>query len=505
MSSPAVYAIVYFMLVVFGSYFFFRGRVKTMDDFTKGGQTLSWVMVSCGLALIPLGSGHTMSLWEASAGLGASVLFWPIIVGGIFLPLLMLWFGPWLRELGANTFPENMEMLFGQNMGYLHGCVNLASWSGICMAETLAAGGAIYGLTGGAIPYFPWCIVIAFALIMVYVIFGGILQYSLVSVVNAIVMILGSYLSLLLVGGWITANAMGWSGVIDFYSTAGEVWKLEIFRFSPQLVFQIIIPVSVLHITAAAVTQGMYIPLLSAKSRSECRKGVFLTAFINGISSFPWVVMALIAMSIPAFAAGGAKLSVINMAIKTLPAPVVGLLMVCLLAATLSTGSSVMLGNATILVDVIIKRACFPEMTDATQLKLMRPAILVCGLIACVPALFVPMIFPVFLWCFSFGIPIFVIWLIGMVWKTSAPAAWITVLVTYLVNFIWTFANPSWAPPPFDLNMYPVTVCSIVLGVGLNLVLPGEQGLLRRVRSAQKADDILPVGRAVQVGETGGV
>lgn len=493
MSNPAVYAIAYFAVVVFGSYFFFRGKIKTMDDFTKGGQTLNWAMVSCGLALIPLGSGHTMSLWEASAGLGASVLFWPVIVGGVFLPLLMLWFGPWIRELGANTFPEVMEMLYGKNMGYLHGCVNIASWTGICMAETLAAGGAIYGLTGGSIPYFPWCIIIAFVLIMLYVIFGGILQYAMVSVINSIVMILGSFLSMILVGSWITAHAMGWEGVTDFYSNAGELWKLEIFRFSPALLFQIIIPVSVLHITAAAVTQGMYIPLLAAKSSSECRKGVFLSALINGMASFPWVIMALIAMSIPAFAAAGAKLSVINMAIATLPAPVIGLLMICLLAATLSTGSSVMLGNATILVDVIIKRACFPNMTSETQLKLMRPALVLCGLLACVPALFVPMIFPVFLWCFSFGIPIFVVWIIGMLWKINRTAAWITVLVTYLVNFIWTFATPSWAPQPFDLNMYPVTLCSIVLGVGLNLLLPGEIGLLKKVRADKKRQELCKI------------
>lgn len=487
MSNPIVYAIAYFAIVVLGSSYFFRGRVKTMDDFTKGGQTLSWVMVSLGLALIPLGSGHTMSLWEASAGLGASVLFWAIIVGGIFLPLLMLWFGPWIRELKVNTFPEAMEMLFGRNMGYLHGCVNIASWTGICMAETLAAAGAIYGLTGGAVPYFPWCIVIAFLLIMMYVIFGGIIQYSMVSVVNAIVMIVGSYLALFLIGGWITAHSMGWVGITDVYAKTGELWKLEIFNFSPDLLFQIIIPVSVLHITAAAVTQGMYIPLLSAKSDEDCRKGVFLSAFINGVSAFPWVIMALIAMSFPAIAAGGAKLSVINLAIKTLPPPIVGLLMICLLAATLSTGSSVMLGNATIIVDVILKRAVFPDMSSETQLKLMRPALVVCGLLACVPALFVPMIFPVFLWCFSFGIPIFVIWIVGMLWKTSKTAAWITVLVTYLVNFIWTFTTPTWAPAPFNMNIYPVTLCSIVLGIGLNLILPGDEGLLKRVRAKRAA------------------
>ncbi len=485
MSSPIIYAAIYFIIVVFGSCFYFRGKVKNVDDFTTGGKTLKWYMVASGLALIPLGSGHTMNLWEASAGLGAGVLFWPVIVGGIFLPLATLWFGPWLRELNVQTFPESLEMQFGPAMGYLNGAVNTATWTGICMGETLATGGAIYGLTGGAVPFKPWCIIIAFVLIIVYVIFGGVLQFSVVSTVNATVMIVGSYAALILTGGWLTANAMGWAGVAEYYTSIGEAWRLEIFRFSPDLFFQIIIPVAVLHITAAAVTQGVYIPIFAAKSTQEVRKATFMAAMVNGMASFPWVLMAMAAMTIPAIAAGGAKLSVINHAIQNLPAPIVGLLMVCLLAATLSTGSSVMLGNATVIVDVILKRACFPNMTPETQFKLMRPMVVVCGLLACVPALFAPMIFPIFLWCFSFGIPIFFVWLAGMVWKCSKSAAWITILVSYIVNFVWTFATPSWAPGPFALNMYPVTLISLVLVIVLNAILPGEAALLKRHRAGQ--------------------
>lgn len=483
--SPIIYAIVYYAVVVFGTHYYLRGRVKTMKDFTEGGRSLGWVMVALGLTLIPLGSGHTMSLWEASAGLGAAVLWWPVIVGGIFLPFLMLWFGPWLRELAVETFPESMELLYGSGMRYLHGCVNVASWTGIAMAETLATAGAIYGLCGGAVPYFPWCIIAAFVLIIAYVIFGGVLEYSMISTVNAVVMIFGSYLALFMVGGWITANGLGWDGVLAFYAKADQMFKFEVFNFTPELIFQVVIPVAVLHISAAAVCQGMYIPLLSAKSEEACRKGVFLAAGINGISSFPWVIMAMIAMAVPAIAAGGAKLSVINLALTALPSPIIGLLMICLMAATLSTGSSVIMGNATIIVNDILKRAVQPNMTDETRLKLMRPLILVCGLLAFIPALFVPIIFPVFLWCFSFGIPVFVVWLIGMVWKTSRTAAWTTILVSYAVNFIWTFATPSWATGPWGLNMYPVTACSIVLGIGLNLVLPGDEGLLKRIRSSK--------------------
>jgi SSS family solute:Na+ symporter len=145
------------------------------------------------------------------------------------------------------------------------------------------------------------------------------------------------------------------------------------------------------------------------------------------------------------------------------------------------------MGNATVLVNDILKNAVKPNMSDATRMKLMRPMILLCGLLAAVPALFAPILFPVFLWAFSFGIPLFMIFLFGLVWKTSKPAAWITVVVTYIVNFWWTFATPAWAQGPWALNMYPVTVCSLVLGILLFAILPGDVGLLKRNRDAAKA------------------
>ncbi|NTV91567.1 MAG: hypothetical protein HGA22_14610 [Clostridiales bacterium] len=346
------------------------------------------------------------------------------------------------------------------------------------MSEILASAAAIYGLSNGSIPYAPWCIIIAFVLMMCYVIFGGILQYAIVSVVNSAVMIVGSYVALFMIGAWLVAKGIGWDGIEQFYTTAGAGGKLQIFNFSSDLIFQVILPVAILHITACAVNQGQYIPIFAAKSEEDCRKGVFAAAGVNGLSSFPWIMMALIAAAITVYSAAGNKLSVIKLSLDALPAPVVGVLMICLLIATLSTGAAVTMGNSNLVVSVILKRACFPKMTEETELKLMRPVMIIVGLASAIPAFFVPMIFPVFLWCFSFGIPMFVVWLIGMVWKRNSAAAWLTLGITYLINFIWTFATPAWAPPPFNLNIYPVTVVCIILGIGLNLVLPGKPGLL---------------------------
>jgi SSS family solute:Na+ symporter len=125
----------------------------------------------------------------------------------------------------------------------------------------------------------------------------------------------------------------------------------------------------------------------------------------------------------------------------------------------------------------------YPNMSDRTRFKLMRPMIIVCAILAFIPAMTVPIVFPVFLWAFSFGIPVFMMFFVGMGWKASKSAAWITILVTYLINFIWTFWTPSWASGPWALNMYPVTVSTIVLGIVLTVVLPGKPGLLKRHRA----------------------
>ena len=486
MWGPLIIAMLYFVILIGLANYFLHSKVKTMVDFSMGGQSLTWGLVTLAMALIPHGSGHTMSLWESSALLGAAVLWWPIIVGGAFIPIMMFWTGPWLRSLKVETVPQAMGLLFGSRMRYLHCAIQISTWTAIAMAETLATAGAIYGLCGGVLPYFPGCIILAFILMVGYIIFGGVLELVWISTINVIVMTVGSYLALFSLGLWLAANWGGWDGILNTYAQANELWKFDLFNFSPEIIFQVVIPVAVLHICAGGVAQGMYIPLLSARSDEDCRKGFWICSLTNVVTCFPWVIIAMVGMAIPAFAAIGPKLIVMEVALKTMPQWIYALLMVSLLTSVLSTGSAIIMGNATVLVNDILKSACFPNMKDETRMKLMRPMILVCGLLAAVPALFAPILFPVFLWAFSFGIPLFVIFLFGLVWKTSRPAAWITVVVTYIVNFWWTFATPAWAQGPWALNMYPVTVCSLVLGIVLFAILPGEAGLLKRNRDAAK-------------------
>ena len=478
-------ALAYYVILLVVVGYICKKKIKTSSDFTKASGGLSWVMVTFGFVLIPLGAGHTISLWESAPGLGASVMWWGILTGGVFLPLMMLWFGPWVRRTGLNTIPEIMEKIFGPKYSRLwSGCV-VATWTGIGAAEVTATGAAIYGLSGGTLPFFPWCILIALCLIVLYVYFGGMLQMVWLNVVNSIVMLIGSYLGMFLLTAWLVANVGGWEGVKGVFDAMGQSHMLQNFHLSSGVWLGIIIPVVVLHCAAGAVAQNMNSPFFAAESETACRKGIFIGAGINALASIPWIVMALIVVAAPFVMAGIAaadvnKLAPIQLALTALPKPIVALMMISLMAATLSTGGATIMANANVITNDIIKRAWKPNMSDNTKLRLTKIMILVSALMFAFPAFSNAVIFPVFLWCFSFGIPVFVVYFMGLRVKSSRAAAWITTLVTFAVNFWWTFWTPEWATGVWAINMYPVTVVSIVLGVSLSLILPGRPGLLRK-------------------------
>ena len=77
----------------------------------------------------------------------------------------------------------------------------------------------------------------------------------------------------------------------------------------------------------------------------------------------------------------------------------------------------------------------------------------------------------------------FGVYLIGMLWKVNKVAAWVTILAAYAANFIWTFATPGWWPSSMSLNVYPTTIVTVLFGVVLNLILPGEPAYLKRVKA----------------------
>jgi SSS family solute:Na+ symporter len=301
MSTALVIALAYFLILSLGTSLYLRKRIKSGSDFVTGGGTLAWPLVMAGFVLAPLGSGHTLSLWEASATMGASVLWWGIISGGIFVPLFVLWFGPWFRRLNVQTFPEGMGKLFGERIGWLIAAVFPAQLIGICIAEITATALAFYALGNKSIPFNPHCILLAVGLTILYIITAGLMQAAWMNLFNAVMLIVGSFVAVFATGYWLSGRG-GWTAISNYYAQAGTPWKTSITNFSPDVLFGIIFPSLILLVFMCSASQVQNQPMLMARSESDIRRGVFWAAFINSLSTYPWVVLALVGMSIPAIA-----------------------------------------------------------------------------------------------------------------------------------------------------------------------------------------------------------
>ncbi|MCD8108901.1 MAG: hypothetical protein LUE14_02190, partial [Clostridiales bacterium] len=198
------------------------------------------------------------------------------------------------------------------------------------------------------------------------------------------------------------------------------------------------------------------------------------------MSSLPWIFLGIAAMSIPTISsvvgANGIE-AVPTIAQQGLPIPAIGLLMVALLCATLSTGGGVVMANSNVIANDIVIGCNCPDATPEKKLRINKICIIIAAAIILPGALIMAheFVFNLFLWVFSFGMPVFVVFIIGYNFKVSKKAAWATVIVTYILNCIWTFVDLSpWLGSVWSMNMYITMVASVILGVVFHLIFKGE-------------------------------
>ncbi|MDR3364216.1 MAG: hypothetical protein LBS91_04620 [Clostridiales Family XIII bacterium] len=502
-------ALIYFAVLIIGAGVVTMRRVKTSGDFTaaEGQGGMTWIFITCTFVLIPLGSGHSMSLWEQSYGpLGGGALLWALAVGAIFLPIMMIWMGPLARSTGYKTFPDITKAMYGRLFGWIHAAVSGASQSGIIAAELIGTGVAIYTLSGGSAGPFSdnlkLPVVIAFIFALLYIFFGGFLQMAWINIVNSIMLIGGSFAAVIGIIVWLGKNyvyngAAGLAGVQAFYASdpatndavinngaiIGE-YKLNQFSnlFSGGTLLDIFIPVTLLHLCAITISQGHNMPFFAARTTKDIRKGVYLAAAINAMSAVPWVLIGVIAVAVPTVMQNVGteigKLLVPEAALAMLPAPLTGLLMISLLSATLSTAGAITLGSAQQITHNIIKDALFPKMADKTELWTTRFMCIVYAVVCLILALTLPVIMPVFFFCFMLNIPIFFCYISGMFVAINKVTCFLTLIVGYIFAFWWTFAPPAWAPYPFDANgtTYVVVLSSFIVGIIIPAIIGRGKG-----------------------------
>lgn len=469
--------VIYYLVVTVGvGTYFIRKYGRAARDFTVAAMTLPWWLVAMGIVLGPFGAGHTLSPAEASWGWGATPNWWSIVGGTLSLTIAIFTIGRWYRRLGASTIAEAYEKVFSPGVRALASATTLLASLAIGSLEFYASAAAISGFTGLDIGF---CLIFSFVFFIIYVLFSGVMQLAVVNLINIIVYYVGVILALVVltsvvgqIGGWKVAEQL----IVQKVGTKGAT------IFAPELgpFLGLVLPIAILHACYTPLVQGFMQPILAAKDEKQITKGWPLVLVLNASATTAFVVIGLASLTLPstlygplastieALRAQGAGVPAIILTITELLPGAGALILMSLLAATLSTGGAFVLGSSTAIVEDLI--SMYKKFDERAKLILLRVFIIVACILCLVGAMFMPYLIAAFLWVFGWTVPFFVGLVFAWLWRRSTKAMLGTVAITWIIHVLWTIFGVNvpidWLKPPLG-NTYPLIIVAIIVYVVL--------------------------------------
>jgi len=431
-------------------------------DFALAGRHLPTPVVAITLALTVLGTAHILGIFELSAIIGASAV-WFSIAHVILLVLVCLSTGLWVRRLGLTTVPEILEMLYGRTTRLIVSCTMAGVIFGILTIETQGIGIIISSMTGWSISNGA---IVGAILGIFYVVLAGMKEVGWLNLVNAIVMYVGLVLATIFIA--LRLPGGNYNSVAEFYTSSGDGFMMSIYG-TPQIFFTFALGMTIAVIFSQGINQMLMQPCMSAESEKTVRKALWIAAPLNGLFGVFAVVIGLTANSIPEFSALGPKVAATAMLVNYLPPWLAALLLASFLAAILSTFAMTALAPATLFTADIYRNLYKPDATEKDMARTMRITIIVLAVIAMTVAAFLPPILAAMNWLFSWLVPIFWVVVFGLFWKRSSSAAIATLVSAWVTNSVWSFTEL-----PAMLNMAEIPNAYITLAVTLTVGVVGN-------------------------------
>lgn len=446
--------------------------------FAGGGLPASLVGIT--LALTLLGSAHNWGTCANAVDMGV-IAAWFGIACAVMMVVITQVTGPWMRRTGAKTAGEFLGKIFGVTSGRLISCLNAGLVIGMCCLEMEAIAVTFNLMTGWS---YTICALVGGIIAVAYVLLAGMKEIAWLNLVNAVLM----YAALIVVFASLCFGLPGgWDAVEATMKAKPETsWMTDLFG-NPALIVGFAIPTALGASLFHGVAQTGYQPVATAKNNKEVKKSIWYAGIINGCFC---ILPALIGVA--ALAYFGEKTNPLlmtpDMLKELLPKPVLALLMAGFLGVDLSSFAVMSLAPSTIISHDIYTLKN-PKATEEQKTKLTRILIVVIGIVSVLICNFQPAVVDMVNWSFAFGVPVFVMAVIGLWWKRAPQASIITFIVTWIVVCIWstfglqaylTQGNPAWAN--FHVT-YVSLIVSLILGIITTAACEGKRGLF--VKSAR--------------------
>lgn len=326
---------IYFVAIFGIGYWAARKEKTESSDYFLAGRDVGWLAVGASLFASNIGSEHLLGLagTGASSGLAVGHFEW---LACLILLLLGWVFVPFYERSGVYTMPEFLERRYSPASRWYLTSVSVIAYVLTKASVSLFAGAIIVKeLTGiDNLWLSSGIIVIATG---IYTIAGGLRAVIYTELVQTFVLILGSLA--LTIFGFVAIG--GWSGLqanvpADFFS----MWKPMNHPDFPWT--GVVFGAPILGIWYWCTDQYIVQRVLAARNVQQARRGTLLAAFLKILPVFIFVLPGLIAAALYADIKGGnANQAFPALVTRLLPVGLKGLVMAGLLAALMSSLSSV--------------------------------------------------------------------------------------------------------------------------------------------------------------------
>jgi solute:Na+ symporter, SSS family len=422
--------VILYFIVVFAIGFYHSRRERTSSDYFLAGQNVGWFAVGMSLFATNISSEHFIGLAGsgASTGLAVGCYEW----SASFCLFLLGWlFVPHYLKTGVFTMPEFLEKRFSPGCRWYLTWVSIFAYIFTKISVSLFAGGILIREIVGW-DYMTSAILLVVAT-GVYTIAGGLAAVIYTDLFQAFV----------LIGGAIVLTVLGMNEVGGFQGLRAAL---------PPDFFHMIKPNSdpaypwlgttvgtlILGIWYWCTDQVIVQKTLSAKGIPDARKGAFLCAGMKIMPVFILVLPGLIAKALwPDVVTGDNAYPLLVQ--RLMPAGLSGLMIAALLAALMSSLSSVF-NSCSTLITMDVYKKLHPQ---ASERRLVFIGRVTTAAIVGLSILWIPFIRNLNNEVYQYlqsvqayvGAPITATFLVGILWKgATAPAALTTLIVGGIIG-----------------------------------------------------------------------
>jgi len=362
-----------------------RRAGQSIEHFFVGGRGMAWWLVGVSMAATNFSIDTPISItgYVAQEGIGGVWFFWSAAISALLVTFLFarLW-----RRSGVLTDAELIELRYSGRSGaalrlfkgFYFGIVFNAfimGWVFLALSKVM---GGVTDLDTRTV------LIVATLLVFVYTLASGFYGVVLTDFFQYFIALAGSVML-----AWYSVREVG--GLRSMVDSLNEHPDIDpsVLHFFPRLDSGSIMPASV-FLTYLLVQWwahkyadggGKHVQrMLSTPNENHSVAAAFLFSFVNyALQIWPWILTALCALLI--FGVGGdAEMGYPRMMAQVLPAGVLGLVLVCLIGAFMSTIDTHLNLGASYMINDIYKRFVVKQAPDRHYVLMSR--VMMAGLLA---------------------------------------------------------------------------------------------------------------------------